>query len=517
MAIYSCNLRSIGRSTHAAGTAGAHLRYIARPGETPTILAEHMPTDGNEARAWMDRQEAADRANARMCDKIRIALPRELSPQERIGAVRSFMENLTGGNAVPWFAAFHEANMDAYNPHVHVVVRDRSVENGKRVIGLSDSKRDWRKRGHDSESPTEHVRQLWEHHCNQALEQAGHEVRIDRRTLAARGIERKPTIHEGPNARQIENMVQRPESKTKTTGNGRVINYPAIDKGRTRSERNAEIIDLNLARQAQSKDRRTALYAQMEREQAAKDRNVSSWIAERARTRTQRKRDLLRYYRTQEQQHRQKTKAERDSLIKTTQVFADRQKQNLQDRQSVELAELEKRHGTIGARIASTLDVTGITRKRRATEKAQQQAEHAEQRKELVQSQRSEWRDKLEALSEKQQQAFEVSQKLRRDRIKTLDATHQGQIAEEDRQLQRRESQREQARIEVEADLSGKQPAREQTAEQKPRTQEPMSREEFKAMRQQQSDDLLEKHIHQPDRDRQQDRGIERSGPSMGR
>jgi hypothetical protein len=30
MAIYSCNLKSIGRTTHQAGTAGAHIRYISR-------------------------------------------------------------------------------------------------------------------------------------------------------------------------------------------------------------------------------------------------------------------------------------------------------------------------------------------------------------------------------------------------------------------------------------------------------------------------------------------------------
>jgi hypothetical protein len=35
MAIYSLNLKSIGRTTHAAGTAGAHLLYIARPEAKP--------------------------------------------------------------------------------------------------------------------------------------------------------------------------------------------------------------------------------------------------------------------------------------------------------------------------------------------------------------------------------------------------------------------------------------------------------------------------------------------------
>ena len=80
VAIYSCNLMSVGRTTHAAGTAGAHLRYISREDAEPVVQCEHMPASPAEARTWMDNQEAADRKNARVLDKVRLALPRELSP-----------------------------------------------------------------------------------------------------------------------------------------------------------------------------------------------------------------------------------------------------------------------------------------------------------------------------------------------------------------------------------------------------------------------------------------------------
>src|SRR3546814_15584260 len=43
VAIYSCNLKSIGRTTHAPGTAGAHIRYISRPEAHPVILSADMP------------------------------------------------------------------------------------------------------------------------------------------------------------------------------------------------------------------------------------------------------------------------------------------------------------------------------------------------------------------------------------------------------------------------------------------------------------------------------------------
>ena len=83
MAIYSCNLKSIGRTTHAPGTAGAHIRYISRPEAQPVLIAEHMPTEGGPARAWADTRERALRKNARVIDKIRIALPKELDEDQR--------------------------------------------------------------------------------------------------------------------------------------------------------------------------------------------------------------------------------------------------------------------------------------------------------------------------------------------------------------------------------------------------------------------------------------------------
>ena len=73
------------------------------------------------------------------------------------------------------------------------------------------------------------MRLKWEEHANRALERAGHDVRIDRRTLEAQGIDRESTIHIGPRAQHIEDFLQRPESQVRTTATGREIDYPLID------------------------------------------------------------------------------------------------------------------------------------------------------------------------------------------------------------------------------------------------------------------------------------------------
>lgn len=278
MAIYSCNLRSIGRSTHDAGTAGAHIRYISRPDAEPEIFAQHMPDEHREARTWLDNAERASRKNARVIDKIRIALPRELSEEQRRDLVEEFMIDLTEGR-IPWYAAIHQTGKDAHNPHVHIAVHDRDVKTNERVLRLSDNARERIKAGLPGPKAVDWIRERWEVVCNEALAQAGAEVRIDRRTLKAQGIDREPTIHEGPRAQHINDKVHRPDSKKRINGCGRVIDYRLIDEGRTRREFNAHIIDLNLERAARSKNPVTAAWALFEKDQIVKDKALEDRLA----------------------------------------------------------------------------------------------------------------------------------------------------------------------------------------------------------------------------------------------
>jgi len=201
MAIYHLTHRTVGRTTHAPGTAGAHLGYITRTSACRAVIAEHIPTaepgsKGGAARAWLDAQEEADRKNARVIDKLEIALPIELDQAQRVELVRAFVLELSGGKAVPFFAAFHDkaGTKDEANPHAHLVIRDRDPATGKgRVIGMSEK------------GSTERAREIWERICNEALRDLGHSARIDRRSLVDQGVtDRKSPGHEGPQPRQIE-------------------------------------------------------------------------------------------------------------------------------------------------------------------------------------------------------------------------------------------------------------------------------------------------------------------------
>lgn len=234
MAIYSLSHKPVGKSTQKdAYTAAAHINYVTRARALHHLETARMPEQAEAAAKWLRQEEDRDRANARVIDKIMLALPRELSPQQRVDLVRRFAEDISQGKA-SWLAAFHENAADANNPHCHLVIRDRDPETRKRVIGMSEK------------GSTERLRQAWEAHANAALAAAEQEARIDRRTLEAQGLTRQPTLHEGVRGRRIVAHGRTPSSRRRWYRNGigakrrtREVDYPALDRGESRSATNA--------------------------------------------------------------------------------------------------------------------------------------------------------------------------------------------------------------------------------------------------------------------------------------
>ena len=382
MAIYSCNLKSIGRTTHDAGTAGAHIRYISRPEAEPSILSRHMPDDPVQARTWMDNQERLSRKNARVIDKLRIALPRELTDSQRAQLVASFMEGLTGGK-IAWFAAMHQSGKDAHNPHVHIAIHDRDIETGRRVLRLSDSARDRIKAGLPGPKAVEWVRERWEQAANAALKAAGHEVRVNRRSLEAQGIDRAPTIHEGPRAQHIDENVGRPKSRERINGLGRVIDYPSIDKGRTRREFNAHIIDINLERASRSPNMATAIWALFEKRQAALDAELEKRLAAERRERTAEARTTSQVYLARIHRLRAETRLKRRGAVKAVREKFDGVRADLRARQQKERQLLRDKQSRLYIRIIAILDFTGITRRRQEAARKELAKGHTAARKEL--------------------------------------------------------------------------------------------------------------------------------------
>lgn len=445
MAIYSCNLTSIGRTTHAAGTAGAHIRYIARPDAQPVIIAGHMPADAVEARNWIDRAERAARKNARMLDKIRIALPRELDESQRAALVRAFMADLSGGRRIPWFAAIHQSGKDADNPHVHIDVHDRDPETGRRVLRLSDSTRDRIKAGLPGPKAVNWIRECWEVVCNRALAQAGVDARIDRRTLQGQGIDRLPTIHEGPRASHINDNVRRPRSKKKVNGAGRVIDYPSIDQGKTRREFNAQIIDLNLERAVRSGNPESAAWAQFEKRQAEQDRRLEKQIKAQQRTRTKEERTLSATYTAQQRRLRAEHRLKARQAKEQVQTKFARTRESLRNRQNEQRQTLRQKQKGLLAQIARRFSRT--VRARHLEERVGQIEAHREERRLISAAYKDALGKARAALSERFGMQIDGIETRRVAHLDTLRTHHTQAAGFDDVRRQQRELEREQERL----------------------------------------------------------------------
>lgn len=452
LAIYSCNLKSIGRTTHDPGTAGAHIRYISRPEANPEIYSQHMPDDHREARNWLDQQERASRKNARVIDKLRIALPRELTEAQRADLVCSFMAELTDGR-IPWYAAIHQTGHDEGNPHVHIAIHDRDVETGRRVLRLSDNAKDRAKAGLPGPKAVEWVRERWEDACNAALEKAGHLVRVDRRTLEAQGVDRKATIHEGPRAQHIDDNVGRPESQQRINGCGRVVDYPAIDRGRTRREFNAHIIDINLQQASRSKNPATALWAMFEKDQAALDARLEARLSLEQRKRTTDERLTALVYRSRINRIRAEGKLKlRAAITKVRAKYAPLREQ-LRERLQSERQMLKSKQGKLYIRIIAMLDFTGITKRRQEAARKALSSRHKDERRKLSIRYKNAG-SAVKAMVRERYQSEIANQRSRRDQ-------HLAQIKEKNMQAaafadierQAREKEREQMRKITQAKL----------------------------------------------------------------
>ena len=447
MAIYSCNLTKIGRTTHTAGTAGAHIRYIARPDAEPTVIVQHMPNNADDARNWIDRAERASRKNARVLDKIRIALPRELNEVERAQLVRDFMDDLTGGKRMPWFAGIHQTGTDAHNPYAHIAVHDRDIESGKRVLRLSDSTRDRIKAGLPGPKAVNWIRERWEIVCNRALERAGHDERIDRRTLEAQGIDREPAIHVGPRAIHIDGHVKRPASKARVNGCGRVIDYPAIDKGKTRREFNAQIIDLNLERAARSDNPATVAWAAFEKDQIEKDRTLEKRLAFERRQRTAQLRNTANFHNAQANRLRKESRLKQRAARQEVRTKFTRAREKFRDKQRREREALKARQGRLYLRIITAIDLTGTARRRQEAGRRALSATHKAQRRAFSERYQEAQRFKVRAVKDRYDKQVAQVQAKRLKHLAALHERHGEANRFADLERQQREADREQTRL----------------------------------------------------------------------
>ena len=225
MADYHLSTKHVSRAKGRAATAAAAYRagekiFDHTSGETFDYTRkkgiEHaeivLPTEAakrdiNWARdrqqLWNAAEAAENRKDARVAREYEVGIPHELTKAQRIELVRQYANDLANRYGVAVDFALHKPHWhgDERNFHAHILTTTRQVEakglGAKAAIEWSDTHR--AKEGLESGGKELLVlRKQWEDLANDKLMAAGHDVRIDCRSLKDQGIEREPTHHRGP-------------------------------------------------------------------------------------------------------------------------------------------------------------------------------------------------------------------------------------------------------------------------------------------------------------------------------
>jgi ATP-dependent exoDNAse (exonuclease V) alpha subunit len=151
---------------------------------------------------WNAAETAETRKNARVAREYLVALPVELSPEQRSSLVRGFSQELSDRYGFAVDFAIHAPRdfpgSDPRNFHAHLLATTREVMpsglGSKTTLDMSDGDRRARGLG-PAINELLHVRERWATVTNEAMQEAHIAARIDHRSLEAQGIDREPLPH----------------------------------------------------------------------------------------------------------------------------------------------------------------------------------------------------------------------------------------------------------------------------------------------------------------------------------
>ncbi|TBG96421.1 Ti-type conjugative transfer relaxase TraA, partial (plasmid) [Rhizobium leguminosarum] len=157
---------------------------------------------------WNAAERAEKRSDARIAREFEIALPHELTAEQRLALTRAFAADLANryGAAVDFAIHRPGEGSDIRNSHAHLMMTTRQVtEAGLGDKTLLERENRWLLANHlpPSQLQLKDLRQAWEHLANTHLERAGLDIRIDNRSHLEAGITIEPTEHVGVHATQI--------------------------------------------------------------------------------------------------------------------------------------------------------------------------------------------------------------------------------------------------------------------------------------------------------------------------
>ena len=211
MAIYHLSVKTISRAAGRSATAAAAYRSGCVIGDFRTgeifdyrrkrgidsadlVLPSNAPKWASDRSAlWNAAETAETRTNSTVAREFEIALPEELSADERKRLALHFAREIVARHGCAADVAIHSPrkNGDHRNHHAHILCSTRRLTSqgfGEKTRELDERKSleivRWRKRFAEIQ--------------NAYLRESGSVSAVDHRSLEMQGIHRQPTTHNGP-------------------------------------------------------------------------------------------------------------------------------------------------------------------------------------------------------------------------------------------------------------------------------------------------------------------------------
>ncbi len=215
MAIYRLEAKVIGRSQGRSATAAAAYRAAVpitdeRTGQSfdysrkrGVLHAEIIVPEGtpewmqDRSQLWNAVEKVERRKDSQLARDLILSLPHELSHEQRVELVRSFVRSEFVSEGMIADLAVHAPDRggDGRNHHAHVMLTMRALTSE----GFGPKVREW-----NATERLEQWREHWAGEVNRHLERHGHEARVDHRSLDEQGIDREPEPKQGPTATEME-------------------------------------------------------------------------------------------------------------------------------------------------------------------------------------------------------------------------------------------------------------------------------------------------------------------------
>lgn len=150
------------------------------------LLPENAPAwMGNREQLWNTVEAVEKRKDSQLAREVEISLPRELTLEQNLALVKEFVsqEYVSKGMVADIGIHVDKATDGGLQPHAHVMLTMREIT----IDGFGQKVREW-----NAKENLLHWREAWAEVANRHLFLAGHDLKIDHRTLQAQGIDLEP-------------------------------------------------------------------------------------------------------------------------------------------------------------------------------------------------------------------------------------------------------------------------------------------------------------------------------------